>query len=182
MVDRLPSWLAIAVILMISGPSQAHHVLGRPAYSLSGDGSTPSAAQLELQVGSYFVTMMAFPGIIRPGEPGRIKLYAMHIETGERLDVPVTFQARDDGWLPADPETLGTQGAVDLVYTQDFLFRDAGDYLLSAVFEAGGEPYRVDFPLRVGTPVPWPTLGAAGLAIAAALGGAAVVQRRRRAA
>lgn len=182
MVERLLCGLVVALFLTVSGPSWAHHVLGRPAYGLSGDGTTPSAAQMETQVGNYFVTMMAYPGIIRPGEPGRIKLYAMHMDSGERLDVVVTFQVRDDSWLPGDAETLGTQNAVDLVYTQDFMFRDAGDYLISAVFEAGGEPYRVDFPLRVGTPVPWAPLVFAGLVIAAALGGAGVVQRRRRAA
>jgi hypothetical protein len=169
----------VALVLTLAAPAEAHHVLGRPAYGYSGDSTTPSSAQMETQVGSYFVTMMAYPGILRPGEPGRIKFYGMHMDSGERLQVPVTFTVGDDSWLSTREEKLGTQDPVDLVYTQDIQFSEAGDYLVAAVFQAGGEPYRVEFAIRVGNPVPWTTLGLAAGLIAAALAGAAFFQQRR---
>ncbi len=44
----------------------AHHVLGRPNYSLNEDSNTPPSMQGEVQIGDYFVTYMAFPAFPRP--------------------------------------------------------------------------------------------------------------------
>ncbi|MCK5385761.1 MAG: hypothetical protein KAJ39_01150, partial [Gammaproteobacteria bacterium] len=54
----------------------AHHVLGRPAYSLGADSNTPPSMQVETQIGEYYVTYMAFPAFPKPNQRGRVNLYA----------------------------------------------------------------------------------------------------------
>ena len=79
-------------------PAVAHHVLGRPAYSLNEDSNTPPAMQAEVQIGDYIVTYMVFPSPPRPNEPGRINLSATRIDAGTPLDGKVTVQVRYDSW------------------------------------------------------------------------------------
>jgi len=52
---------AVFCVLHVCLPVQAHHVLGRPSYSLSEDSTTPPSMQVETQIGDYYVTYMAFP-------------------------------------------------------------------------------------------------------------------------
>jgi len=134
-------------------PVFAHHVLGRPAYSLNEDSNTPPSMQVETQIGKYFVTYMVYPAFPRAGEPGRINLYATHMDTGEPFAGEVTFSVRDDIWFgSAVPEVLGVQPPDDSVFRQGFVFSDDGDYLIRAEFQVDAEPYLVDFPLRIGQP------------------------------
>ncbi|WJW74802.1 hypothetical protein QVG61_09855 [Thiohalobacter sp. IOR34] len=157
----------------------AHHVLGRPAYSLNEDSNTPPSMQVETQIGSYFVTYMVFPAFPRPGEPGRINLYASRIDGGEPFQGEVTFKVRDDGWFSGEEELLGVQPPDDNVFRQGFVFSEAGDYIITARFEADGEPYQIDFPLRIGDPAPVGPLGIAVGVIVAVLVGVNLVQRKR---
>lgn len=53
---------------MAAIPAYAHHVLGRPAYSLNEDSNTPPSMQVETQIGDYLVNMMVFPAFPKPGE------------------------------------------------------------------------------------------------------------------
>jgi hypothetical protein len=56
---------------------------------------------------------------------------------------------------------------------------EAGDYIITAEFEADGEPYVIDFPLRIGET---PLLGPIGIAVGAlviVLLTINIVQRRR---
>lgn len=167
-------------LLLASLAAHAHHVLGRPAYSLSEDSNTPPAMQVETQIGRYFVTFMAFPAFPQPGEPGRVNLYASRIADGRSFDGSVRFSVRDDGWF-ADgaEETLGEQMPDDGVYRQGFQFQNAGDYLVRASFEADGEPYTVDFPLRIGDPAPVGPIGLSVAVVALLLLGVNVTQRKR---
>ena len=108
--------------------SAAHHVLGRPAYSLNEDSNTPPDAQAEIQVGDYLVTSMVFPAFARPGDPGRINLYISRIDDGTPVQGKVTFTVRDDSWLSwagigPNEETLGSRSPDDNVFRQRFLFR-----------------------------------------------------------
>ena len=48
-------------IIILSVPVQAHHVLGRPSYSLNEDSTTPPSMQVETQIGDYYITYMVFP-------------------------------------------------------------------------------------------------------------------------
>ena len=163
---------------LFAAPAMAHHVLGRPSYNLNEDSNTPSSLQMETQVGDYFVTMMAFPAFLRPNTPGRINLYATHLDTGVAYAGRVTFTVREDSWFAAHADRLGVQQPDDKVFRQGFVFREEGDYIISAEFEANGESYRIDLPLRVGTPLPVLTFGLA--AGAAMLVAAAVLFRNRR--
>lgn len=166
-------------LVTIALPCHAHHVLGRPAYSLNEDSNTPPSMQVETRIGSYFVSYMVYPAFPRPGEAGRVNLYARRIDTGQAFDGEVTFRVRDAGWFTSAEELLGVQPIDDGVYRQGFVFSEDGDYIITAEFSSDGEPYILDFPLRVGTPFPIGPLGLAIGVIVAVLVGVSVMQRRR---
>lgn len=169
----------MVLMMALAGSAVAHHVLGRPAYSLSEDSNTPPAMQVETQIGNYFVTFMAYPAFPQPGEPGRVNLYASRIQGGQSYTGPVTFSVRDDSWFADPPETLGVQQPDDGVYRQAYQFHEAGDYLVTASFTADGEPYVIDFPLRIGDPAPIGPIGIAVAVVALVLIGVNITQRRR---
>lgn len=170
----------LLLLLVVSVSADAHHVLGRPAYSLSSDSNTPPSLEVETQIGDYYVTYMAFPAFPRANESGRVNLYASHIDTGKPFVGKVTFKVRDDSWFSSNEEVLGTQDIDDNVYRQGFVFSKDGDYLVTAEFMADGQPYIIDFPLRIGQPV---TIGPLGLVVAVivvVLVSVNLLQRRRR--
>ncbi len=162
----------------------AHHVLGRPAYGLNEDSNTPPSLQAETRIGDYLVTYMVFPAFPEPGKPGRINLYASRLDDGTPFQGEVAFKVRLDSWLSwlglgGGWQTLGRQPADDNVFRQGYHFHDAGDYRIAAEFEADGEPYVLEFPLRIGPP---PAVGPLGLIFGFGLGLiliVSVVQRRR---
>lgn len=183
-IDLLFALLVMTFWLLPVDPAVAHHVLGRPAYSLNEDSNTPPAMQAEVQIGDYLVTYMVYPAFPRPKHPGRINLYASRIDDGTPYDGKVTFKVRNDSWLSwfgvGDAgERLGRQPPDDNVYRQGYLFDRAGDYIVSAEFQADGELYVVDFPLRIGEPAPIGPLGIAVGVLIAVLVTVSVVQRRR---
>lgn len=158
----------------------AHHVLGRPAYSLNEDSNTPPSMQVETQIGDYFITYMIFPAFPKPGEHGRINVYASRIDNGEAFDGEITFSVRDDSWLSSDKqENIGTQKIDDGVYRQGFIFKKEGGYLITATFESGGEPYVIDFPLQIGESGSMLPIGIALLLIVLALIGVNLAQRKK---
>lgn len=172
--------LALYVVMLpMADDVSAHHVLGRPAYSLNEDSNTPPSMQAELRIGDYFVTYMAFPAFPRPNEPGRVNLYITRTDNGEPFQGPVTFKVRDDVWFGSTEEQLGTQTADDSVFRQGFLFDHAGDYIVTAQFEPGGESHTIDFPLRIGEPsAVGPVKLAVGLLLIVLIG-VNVLQRKR---
>jgi len=179
--------MKIVKILVITGlifccelPAYAHHVLGRPAYSLSSDSNTPPSLQVETQIGDYFVTYMAFPAFPKPNEQGRVNLNASRIDNGVPFDGKVTFKVRDDSWFNAKEETLGTQDIDDNVYRQGFVFSRDGNYIITAEFESGGQPYTIDFPLRIGDPRPIGPIGVTIAILVSVLIMVNVIQRKRR--
>ena len=158
---------------------EAHHVLGRPAYSLSEDSNTPPSMQVETQIGDYYVTYMAYPAFPKPNESGRVNLYAARIDNGDSYRGEVTFKVKDDRWFSSKQEILGVQNIDGGVYRQGFVFKEDGDYVITAEFESGGEPYIIDFPLRIGDPFPIGPLGLSVSIIIIALFSVNVMQRRR---
>jgi len=175
--------LIIIVIFILTAWSQslfAHHVLGRPAYSLNEDSNTPPSMQVETQIGDYFVTYMVFPAFPKAGERGRVNLYATHIDNGNAYNGEVTFKVRDDVLFGnSNPETLGSQLPDDSVFRQGFEFSNDGDYIITAEFTDGGEPYIIDFPLRIGPPSSVGPIGLAVGVIVIILFGVNLVQRKR---
>ncbi len=169
----------VLLIMVFSIPAQAHHVLGRPSYSLNEDSTTPPSMQVETQIGDYYVTYMVFPAFPSPNEPGRVNLYASRIDDGRPFDGEVAFKVRDDSLFNDDEELLGVQWPDDNVFRQGFEFREAGDYIVRAEFEAGGEPYQIDFPLQIGEPARWGPLGVTVAAIMLVLIAVNIVQRKR---
>lgn len=172
--------LAFMLVILPEHIAHAHHVLGRPSYSLGADSNTPPSMQVETQIGHYYVTYMAFPAFPKPNEPGRVALYATHIDSGLTFDGDVTFKVRDDSWFARNEEVLGIQKIDDNVYRQGFEFSRAGDYIITAEFRDQGEPYTIDFPLRIGEPKPVGLLGAVFGFIAFVLISVNVMQRKRR--
>ncbi len=179
-MKHIRHFLLSVVLLLLAAPALAHHVLGRPAYSLNEDSNTPPSMQVETQIGNYFVTYMVFPAFPRPGEPGRINLYATHMDSGEPFTGKVRFTVRDDAWFGgAEPELLGVQPPDDNVFRQGFVFSEEGDYVIRAEFEDEGEPYLIDFPLRIGQPSPVGPITIAGVALLLVLVAANLFQRKR---
>ena len=173
--------LTIISLIWVCGlPAYAHHVLGRPAYSLSADSNTPPSLQVETQIGEYFVTYMAFPAFPKPNEQGRVNLYASRIDNGVPFDGEVTFKVRDDSWFADNAETLGVQPIDDNVYRQGFVFNKEGNYIITAEFSSGGEPYSIDFPLRIGEPAAVGPIGITLAVLVSVLLIVNVVQRKRR--
>lgn len=169
----------VVLIIVLSVPVQAHHVLGRPSYSLNEDSTTPPSMQVETQIGDYYVTYMVFPAFPSPNQPGRVNLYASRIDNGRPFDGEVAFKVRDDSLFNDDEELLGVQLPDDNVFRQGFEFREAGNFIVRAEFEAGGEPYQIDFPLQIGEPARWGPLGLTVAAIMLLLITVNFVQRNR---
>ncbi len=175
---------AVMAALLVMQPASAHHILGRPSYSLNEDSNTPSSMQGEVMIGKYSVTYMVFPAFPKPGAPGRINLYATRNSDGAPFVGEVKFTVQERSWLswlgfekPKEP--MGTQTLDDGVYRQPFVFKKNGDFLITASFTADNEPYIIDIPMRVGPP---PALGPIGISIAVlvlVLVSVSVIQRRR---
>ncbi len=164
---------------LLCSPIYAHHVLGRPAYELNEDSNTPSSIHVETHVGDYFVTYMIFPAFPRPDNPGRINLYAKRIDNGAPYEGEVTFTVQNDSWLDSNLELLGTQYPDDSVFRQGFVFRENGDYIITASFDSGGHPYIIDFPLRVGDKSPVGPIVIAVILIISILIAVKLIQRKR---
>lgn len=159
--------------------SFAHHVLGRPAYSLSEDSNTPPSMQVETRIGDYYVTYMVFPAFPQPGKPGRLNLYASRIDNGKPYNGQISFYIRDDKWFGAHEEKLGVQSIDDGVYRQGFVASESGKYIISAQFQENGVPYIIDFPLSIGDTSSLGPIGITIIVIVCLLLVANIVQRRR---
>ncbi|MCW9048240.1 MAG: hypothetical protein OQK46_09205 [Gammaproteobacteria bacterium] len=154
--------ILLLTFLLLSEVS-AHHVLGRPAYSLNEDSNTPPSMQVETQIGDYFLTYMVFPAFPKPGENGRINVYASRIDNGDPFAGEMSFTVRNDDWFDEpNEEHIGTQQMYDGVFRQGFLFKEDGNYIITAKFKSDGEPYLIDFPLQIGESS---SMGPIGLAL-----------------
>jgi len=176
--------LSVKISILISAwlyctVAGAHHVLGRPSYSLNEDSNTPPSMQIETQIGKYNVTYMVYPAFPRPNEPGRVNLYAVRMDDGTPFQGEVTFKVRDDSLFDENEEVLGVQEVDDNVFRQGFEFLQKGDYIIRAEFESGGEPYQVDFPLRIGAPSSYGPIGISIAVIFIVLIGVNILQRKR---
>ncbi len=176
--------LASAALLTDIAVAGAHHVLGRPSYALNEDSNTPSAMQVETQIGDYFINYMVFPAFPRPNEAGRVNLYVRKIDGGPAYNGKVEFAVRDDSWsswlgFGANEEKLGAQVIDDHVYRQGFMFRKRGAYIITASFKDEKKPYTIDFPLQVGAPSPYGPIGIAAGIVVVLLIGVSLIQRRR---
>lgn len=171
--------LSFSFIIILIPVAQAHHVLGRPAYSLNEDSNTPPSMNIETLVGDFFVTAMVFPAFPKPEESGRINLYVTRLGTKQPLNADIEFSVRNDGWFNSKPEQLGAQVLDDNVYRQDFSFHQRGDYIISASFWDKGEHYIIDFPLRVGEPLPIGPLGIIVTLVLLLLIGVTMVQHKK---
>ncbi len=174
----------MALVLASADFAAAHHVLGRPAYSLNEDSNTPSALQGDVHMGKYSITYMVFPAFPKPGAAGRINLYITGGDANTPFKGKVSFKVRVDTWLSwlglgGETKKLGVQPPDENVYRQNFTFGQAGDYIITAEFEDGQEPYRLDFPLRIGEPGPIGPIGVIVGLLAAVLITVSLIQRRR---
>lgn len=177
---RVLTGLFISGVLMFHcSLALAHHVLGRPAYSLSEDSTTPPSMEVETQIGNYYVTYMVFPAFPVPNEPGRVNLYASRIDNGKPYQGKVTFKVRDNSWFSNREEILGEQNVDDNVFRQGFQFSEEGNYIIRAEFESDGEPYKIDFPLQIGSPAKIGPLGIAIAIILLVLFGINIIQRKK---
>jgi len=164
-------------------PTSAHHILGRPSYSLNEDSNTPPSMQVEVQLGDLLVTTMVYPAFPRLGVPGRFNLYAKHTN-GRLYKGEVEFSVRKITWLSwfgmgEESREIGRQLPDDNVFRQAFRLDREGDFLVTATLDIDGEPHMIDFPLRVGEA---PMIGALEIIIALVvltIAAVTLVQRRR---
>jgi hypothetical protein len=157
--------VASSLQLLYIATASAHHVLGRPAYGLNEDSNTPPAQQAEARVGDFILTYMVFPAFPRPGEPGRIHLYAVNVEDGAPFTGKINFSAKPTSWLPwksGKELVLGEQPVDASVFRQSYLFKNSGEYLIHAEFSDKGESHTLVFPLQVGDPA---FIGPTGVAV-----------------
>ncbi|VAX04021.1 FIG00921845: hypothetical protein [hydrothermal vent metagenome] len=179
-MQKIRLWLLLALVqACIVLPAFAHHVLGRPSYSLSEDSNTPPSMQVETQIGKFFVTYMVFPAFPRANEPGRVNLYATRIDNGEPYAGQVSFSVKDDSWFSSDEEILGTQPIDAGVFRQGFQFNKDGDYIITARFEADGEPYVIDFPLTIGDTASSTPITVSVIVIVLFLAGINIIKRKQ---
>lgn len=171
--------IIILLSLLVIGNSYAHHVLGRPSYSLGADSNTPPSMQVETQIGDFYITYMAFPAFPKPGDSGRVNLYVKRIDNGTTFNGQVTFKVSDDSFFSSTTEILGTQNIDDGVYRQGFVFKEQGSFLISAEFESNGQPYLIDFPLQIGEPTAYGPIGISVALIAFVLLFVNITQRNR---
>lgn len=181
---NLAVFIALIGVTLFPPAALAHHEIGRPSYSLSGDSNTPPSIQAELLIGDYMVTYMVYPAFPQPLSQGLINLYTVHYKSGIPFDGRVRFSVRSNEWYSrlgfgSSVERIGTQSPDGAVFRQNYKFHEAGKYMITAEFEAGGEPYIIDFPLRVGPPSPVGPIGAAVAVLAIVLGAVSLTQRRR---
>jgi hypothetical protein len=172
-------YILFTTLLIITGNSFAHHVLGRPSYSLGEDSNTPPSMQVETQLGDFYITYMAFPAFPKPGDSGRVNLYVKRIDNGATFNGKVTFKVSDDSFFSSKEEILGVQNIDDGVYRQGFVFSEEGDFLISAEFESGGQPYIIDFPLQIGESFPIGPIGISIFLIAVVLLFVNITQRKK---
>ena len=175
--------LALLAALPVVG-ADAHHVLGRPSYSLGEDSNTPPSLQADVMIGDYMFTYMIFPAFPRPGQTGRINLYGVRVDSGVPYEGKVTFKVRADPWYAwlgfgGHRNRLGVQSPDDRVFRQGFVIPAPGDYIVSAEFEVDGEAYVMDFPLRVGEPSAATMIGLLAALALIALVAASLFHRRR---
>lgn len=171
--------ILILSLLITTGNVLAHHVLGRPSYSLGDDSNTPPSMQIETQLGDFYITYMAFPAFPKPGDSGRVNLYVKRIDNGATYDGKVTFNVSDDSFFSSKEEVLGVQKIDDGVYRQGFVFNEEGNFLIKALFESDGQPYIIDFPLQIGEPFPIGPIGISIFIIALVLLFVNITQRKR---
>ncbi len=177
---RVISYMIFCLCSIAVQQAFAHHVLGRPAYKLNEDSNTPPSMQVETQVGDYFVSYMVYPAFPRANEPGRINLYATRLDGSGPFRGKIKFTVREDGWFAdGKVESIGSQILDDNVFRQGFVFSEEGDYIISANFESEGQPYTIDFPLRVGNPGHFGTMVSILAALVALLIGISFIQRKR---
>ena len=176
---KIIALLAFAFVTCFTSLAAAHHVLGRPAYSLNEDSNTPPSMNIETLIGDFFVSAMVYPAFPKPKESGRINLYVTRLGSKQSLNADIEFSVRGDGWFAAEPEQLGAQVIDDNVYRQSFNFHQRGDYIISASFWDRGEHYIIDFPLRVGKPPPIGPLGIIVTLVLLLLVGVSIVQRKK---
>lgn len=180
MRDKLvPVFIFYILFGFLFSTTYAHHVLGRPAYNLDESSNTPPSMEVETRIGKYIVTYMVFPAFPQPNEPGRINLYTKRIDNGAPFEGRVSFSVQDDSWFGSEPEQLGTREPYDSVFRQRFVFKEPGDYIVTARFVSGGEPYVIDFPLRIGKKSPVGPLGLGVGVVVAVLIGVKLIQRKR---
>lgn len=126
-IDAGHTLLIICVMFIMScvfiNDSYAHHVLGRPSYSLGEDSNTPPSMQVETQIGEYYITYMVFPAFPKPKQPGRINLYASRIDNGKSFPGNVTFKVLMTVGFQRKQKSWVSSNRMTVFFGRDLFFR-----------------------------------------------------------
>jgi hypothetical protein len=187
MSHRLSPLLLAALLLVVSaGRLSAHHVLGLPHYKYGDE--YPQIPYLEViaQVGSTDLDFTYFPGIPRPGESVRFKLYIRDRETGEPYREPLRAEVVKRRFLRrptqvAAPFEIRTGSGPEKNDYKFFLtFQEPEAYQVRVHFPHGGAVETIPFPVVIGKTDDRPLLFAAAGLLGLAVVAVAMVKRRRR--
>mgnify|MGYP000645520899 CR=1 FL=1 len=83
--------IKILCFISFSSAISAHHVLGRPAYSLNEDSNTPPSMQVEPQIRAYYLTYMVLPAFRKPRDHARINNSASRIANTNTIASKISF-------------------------------------------------------------------------------------------
>lgn len=164
----------------------AHHILGIPHYKYGKD--YPQIPYLEVlaQVGASDLDFTYFPGMPKPGERVRFKLYVRNRESGEVFRQPLAVEVVRKRFLRAavpvaEPfEIRPGIGPEKNDYKFFLTFDDAEAYEIRVHFPNGEGIETIPFPVVIGKTDDRPLIfGAVGI-LGLAVGSVAIVKRRRK--
>ncbi|MDP6581329.1 MAG: hypothetical protein QF681_11785 [Vicinamibacterales bacterium] len=178
--------LTLLLVAALPTVLAAHHILGIPHYKY-GD-TYPQIPYLEViaQVGSTDLDFTYFPGIPRPGERVRFKLYVHDRETGEVFREPLQVAVVRTSWLGDDqvvarPFEIKTGvGPEGNDYKFFLTFEAAEAYQIRVSFPNGDQVEVIPFPVVIGQtddrPLIIGAVGVLGLTVVVV----GIVKRRRQ--
>jgi len=189
-LTRVPGTIALFTILTALLPTMAaaHHILGIPHYRYGDEYPQIPYLEVMAQVGDYDLDFTYFPGVPRPGERVRFKLYVRQRHTGEAFREPLTAEVVRTRFLRspvrvAEPFTIETgSGPEANDYKFFFAFDEPEAYQVRLIFPNGESIETIPFPVVIGQTNDRPLIfGAAGVLLLAVVT-VGVIKNRRRAA
>ncbi len=178
--------IVLAPLVALTSALYAHHILGIPHYKYSDE--YPQIPYLEViaQVGSTDLDFTYFPGIPRPGEAVRFKLYIRDRHSGEVFRQPLKVEVVQLHFLKgaqpvAEPFTIRTGTGPERNDYKFFLtFQAPEAYEVRVHFPNGEDVEVIPFPVVIGKTDDRPLIFAAAGILGIAIVSVAAVKKKQR--
>ncbi len=172
--------LTLFLLLWCYGFSaSAHHFNpDNPTY-LTATQDRPDGIRVQAHAGELSLRMVTYPAHPEANQPIRVELQVWNPTTKAPYEGAIELSIETQRTPFSDSLPLATKRGAEGQFSHQFKLQQDGFYLLTAEFEYHDEPYRIDLPLRSGTPFPlWPVIFTVGFVVLV-LGGVALIKRRR---